>query len=76
MRTAPPLRYGDLNYFCLEGRDGEAGGFGVERPPTNMPPSRANESMAWFIFDTVMAASPRQASGTRRRARLTGAFPS
>jgi hypothetical protein len=62
----------------LEGREGDFGGFGVELDldPTSIPPMRAKDIMAWFIFDTFMAASPRQARGTRRRARLTGAVPS
>jgi hypothetical protein len=51
-------------------------GFGLERPPTNIPPIRANENMAWFIFDTFKAAPPRLAIRTRRRARLTGEVPS
>ena len=38
--------------------DDDLAGFGLGRP-TNIPPIRANESMAWFIFDSFMAASPR-----------------
>ena len=38
--------------------DDDLAGFGLGRP-TNIPPIRANESMAWFIFVSFMAASPR-----------------
>jgi hypothetical protein len=32
---------------------------GAGLPPTSIPPIKAKDSMAWFIFDTFMAASPR-----------------
>ena len=46
-------------YFRPDLVDGDLGGFELGRPPTSIPPIRANENMAWFIFDTFMAASPR-----------------
>lgn len=46
-------------YFRPDFVDDDLGGFELGRPPTSMPPIRANENMAWFIFDTFMAASPR-----------------
>ena len=50
-------------YLRSCGREDGRGAFGVVAVlgPTSMPPIRAKDSMAWFIFDTFMAASPRLA---------------
>lgn len=51
--TVRPLAY----FFELF--DVRGAGLGAGRPPTSIPPIKAKDSMAWFIFDTFMAASPR-----------------
>jgi hypothetical protein len=53
------FRFASAVYLRPDFGDEDLGGFELCRPPTNMPPNRANDSMAWFIFDTFMAASPR-----------------
>lgn len=48
-----------FSYLRPDLGEGDFGGFELCRPPTSIPPKWANDSMAWFIFDTFMAASPR-----------------
>ena len=45
-----------LTYFRSDLAD-DLTGFGLDRPPTSIPPIRANENMAWFIFDTFTAGA-------------------